>query len=390
MDFSTPYYLIDRDELDKSIVNLKEALSQYWNNYVIGYSYKTNALPWIINYFNQKGCYAEVVSEDEFNLAKKIGVDISRIIYNGPIKSYSTFITAIENGAYINIDSQREIEWICKAKNITGKIGIRVNFDIEKMCPQQSSCGNQGGRFGFCYENRELQKAIERLKENGIKINGLHLHISSKTRSVEIYRAIAIMACRIAAEYHLKLDYIDIGGGFFGGLPEKPQFVDYFRAIKKELTNFFCPEETTLVIEPGMSLIGSPISYITSVTDIKDTTYGRFIVIDGSRTNIDPLFKKQSYFYCVKHQDTIPRDRIDNQTIVGFTCMEPDRLMSLQNSSELHIGDRIVFQKVGAYTMCLTPLFIQLFPDVYVKKGNKFKKIREKWKPDDLFQESVF
>lgn len=44
-------------------------------------------------------------------------------------------------------------------------VGIRVNFDIEKMCPGQSQCADEGGRFGFCYENKEFHKAVEKIEQ---------------------------------------------------------------------------------------------------------------------------------------------------------------------------------------------------------------------------------
>ena len=86
MEPKTPYYVIHREEIDVNFKKLENALKKYWNNYIIGYSYKTNALPWIIKHFDSLGCFAETVSEDEYNLAKLIGVQNGIIIYNGPIK----------------------------------------------------------------------------------------------------------------------------------------------------------------------------------------------------------------------------------------------------------------------------------------------------------------
>ena len=97
MKFKTPYYVIHEDELDENFNKLKDALETYWNNYIIGYSYKTNALPWIIKHFDSLGCYAETVSEDECNLAKLIGVAKNRIIYNGPIKTKNSFLKLTGN-----------------------------------------------------------------------------------------------------------------------------------------------------------------------------------------------------------------------------------------------------------------------------------------------------
>lgn len=165
MKFKTPYYMIHEQELDENFKKLKDALEKHWNNYIIGYSYKTNALPWVIKHFDLLGCYAETVSEDEYNLAKLIGVGKNHIIYNGPVKTKDSFMEALQNGCIVNIDSQREVEWLEDIESENRRIGIRINFDIEKMCPGQSQCPEDGGRFGFCYENGELSKIITKLQE---------------------------------------------------------------------------------------------------------------------------------------------------------------------------------------------------------------------------------
>lgn len=387
MERKTPYYVINRKELDDNFNKLKQALEDHWGNGIIGYSYKTNALPWVISHFDSLGCYAEVVSEDEYNLAKHIGVSGDRIIYNGPIKTKETFLEAITNGCIVNIDSQRELEWLGEVTRDDGKIGLRVNFDIEKSCPGQSQCGDEGGRFGFCYENGEFEKALKKVCQQGHRVAGLHLHTSSRTRGLDIYRAIAEMACRIAETFDLQLDYVDVGGGFFGGLPTKPQFDEYMALMAGILRRRFSPEKTALILEPGMAVIGAPVSYVTTVIDVKDTTANRFVITDGSRTSIDPLMTKSNYF-CRYHRHT-DKPALPKQVIGGFTCMEHDRLFTAVDQPELSVGDQIIYEKVGAYTMCLTPLFIRYFPDVYVDDGLTMKLVRKAWTPEEYLQNSV-
>ena len=280
----TPYFLINKCALDDELSKLKAALYNAWPNYIIGYSYKTNALPWVIEYFKNNGCYAEVVSDDEYELARSIGVESNHLIYNGIAKSKESFIEAIRNRAVVNIDAEYEIDWLdeISSQNLEQidqfGVGIRVNFDLESLCPGQTQCGEDGERFGFCYENGELKRAINRIEAKGFRIAGLHLHKSSKTRMPDIYRAIAEMAVEISQSYCLNLDYIDIGGGFFGGLETKPQFSEYFNMISSILQKQFNPEITTLIVEPGMALIGAPVDYVTTVVDVKKTTRNTFVV----------------------------------------------------------------------------------------------------------------
>lgn len=378
---NTPCYVIDKSELEQGVHSLEEALTKHWGNFIIGYSYKTNSLPWVIQYFKDQKCYAEVVSDDEYNLARSIGVLTNNIVYNGIAKSKKSFLEAVENGAIVNVDSKYEIDWLDELhENGTYSVGIRVNFDLEKYCPGQSQCGSEGGRFGFCYENGELLKAIESIQSKNIRIAGIHLHVSSKTRSLDIYNTISKLAVEISEKYNLHLDYVDVGGGFFGGLPDKPSFDDYIKLISENLRKGFDSDNTKLIVEPGMCLIGSPVSYVTTVRDVKDTVANRFVVTDGSRTNIDPLMSKSRYFYEILHQtEKLDRLNIQKQVISGFTCMEHDRLFELDEFEELLPGDKIVYHKVGAYTMCLTPLFIKYFPAVYVSENGKLKNVRNAW-----------
>ena len=380
----TPYFLLNQDELDKNIANAKKALQTHWSNYHIGYSFKTNSLPWICRYVNSKNLFAEVVSETELELARKTGYSDDRIIYNGPKKNYEGFSSVLEHGGIVNIDSQRELEYLNRLDKVKHySVGLRVNYNLEKQCPGETSAGEEGGRFGFCLENGELGKAIEKVRKlPNVEIAGLHLHASSKTRSISIYQSHARIACQIQRQYNLNLRYIDVGGGFFGGLADKPQYEDYITAIADELKATFSADETTLIIEPGASLIASPVSYVCKVIDVKDTTYGRFVITDGSRIHIDPLMHKSKYFLMTNSE----KKPLSQQIICGFTCMEGDRITELKNAAELSVGNTLTFDKVGSYTMCLSPLFIEYFPPVYLQTEEGIEEIRKRWTVDDFLK----
>ena len=49
--------------------------------------YKTNYTPQLCRIVNDEGGYAEIASEMEYYAARKIGVPINKIVYNGPSKS---------------------------------------------------------------------------------------------------------------------------------------------------------------------------------------------------------------------------------------------------------------------------------------------------------------
>ena len=153
--------------------------------------------------------------------------------------------------------------------------------------------------------------------------------------------------------------------------------------VSQVLRQQFNPDNTALIVEPGMALIGAAVDYVTTVLDIKKTNRNTFVITDGSRIQIDPLMTKSSYFYDVIKIDSQYREKLKKQIVSGFTCMEHDRLFELKEESQLVPGDRIIYHKVGAYTMCLSPLFIKWFPDIYIKSEEKIDKIRKKWETID-------
>ena len=391
----TPYFLLDQQVLQQYFDMLTTSLVSNWPNYQIGYSFKTNSLPWLVNFYKKQGVFAEVVSRDEYGLAKYLGFKDNEIIYNGPYKDETSFRDVILDGGIVNMDSKAELLWLQQLSGEFGEerplqVGIRVNFNLEKMCPGETTMGETSGRFGFCYENGEFEKALRKIQGlPNVEVVGLHLHSSSKSRSVAIFRSIAQMACKLKREFDLKLSYVDLGGGYCGGMEGRPEYPDYFPAIAEELEKEFSREQTKLIVEPGISLISKGSSFVTSVIDVRDIRDTRYLITDGSRFNIDATMIKSSYLYHLEQQKPL-LPKMEKQEVTGYTCMECDRLFTMENLAELRTGDRIIYENVGGYTISLNPLFIQYFPAVYVKNGEQFTKVREKWTAKEYVQGSIW
>ena len=394
-NLKTPYFVIDEEILKRYYKMLTDSLSANWNHYLVGYSFKTNSLPWLVAFVKEHGAYAEVVSEDEYLLARHLGYSADHIIYNGPYKQEASFREVLLAGGYVNLDSRQEIVWLEKLSSEFPQeqfsVGIRANFDLEKMCPGETTMGEESSRFGFCYETGQFAAALQKLsKIDNVTVDGLHLHSSSKSRSVGIFRAIAQMACKLQKEFDLSLSYVDLGGGYCGGMEGRPEYPDYFPVVAEELSKCFSPEQTRLIVEPGISLISKCTTFITSVYDTRDIKGTRYVMTDGSRFNIDATMIKSSHLFHICETSTQSnRPIMDKQVISGYTCMECDRIFTYENAAELYPGDRIIYENVGGYTMSLNPLFIQYFPAVYIRRNGELLQVRRKWTPADYVQGSV-
>lgn len=388
----TPAFVVDAELLATLTDRFRAALDRHWPRSVLSYSVKTNSLPWVLGFMRRRGVWAEVVSDREYELALHLGHSPDRIVYNGPIKSRARLRSALRAHSLVNLDARREVTWTAELAreepDLQIAVGLRVNWDLEARCPGESTTGTSGSRFGFAVDNGELDVMIEELRAAGVRIAGLHLHRGSRTQSVDVHRAGASVAAEIIRSRGLDLDWIDVGGGFFGRLEGSPTFDDYVVAIREELEPVVDPDRTALVVEPGGALIAVPVEFHASVLDVKHTGSSTFVVTDGSRTNIDPLFHRRTPFDLEITSDGTPT--ASEQIVSGFTCMEDDRLAHLQDAPELAVGDRLTFRRVGAYTMCFQPQFIEYLPAVHVRHGGRLTEVRSAWGVDEYLQGSTW
>lgn len=388
-ELQTPCFIFDPMELKRSLEGFKNALEKNFTDPIVSYSVKTNSIPKCMRLACDMGAYAEVVSYDEYELSLLCGFQKKHIVYNGPMKSKDTFIDAIINGAIVNIETKRELEWLAELPvDKIYNIGLRLNVNISHISPNDADGDNDNSRFGFSDETSEFLDAINKIKElKNISLNGLHIHRTSHSRSVSFYKAAISFACKVIKKYKLKLDYLDLGGGYFGIFPNKPTYMEYSKAFYDVLIANSL-ENLKIVVEPGNALVASCFSFLSEVIDVKHVEENLwFITTDGSRNDIDPFFKKKSYLNEVFYKQEKPI--VNKQIVCGCTCLEYDRMFVLEQEPLLSVGDNIYYHNVGAYTMCLSPMFIRYIPNIYIKKGDSFELIREKWTPKEYIIKNI-
>lgn len=372
--YLTPCYVISGDSFLKNLCDIRDNFSNHWKHGVIcGYSCKTNNSTVMLSLAKQFGMWAEVVSSREYHLAKSVEFSDENIIFNGPNKGDAVY-EACRSGALVNIDNLSELEtftegFIERFHVYPPKLGLRVNFDLESYVPGQTATAEEDGRFGICYENGDLAYAISLLKNKNIHLAGLHIHYTTKTRSLDVYTAIANVMREIIRKHDLHLEYIDIGGGFWGGrkLAGKPTMEQYARTITRHLQIDDAPK---LILEPGSALCSTVAEYRCKVVAIKDIRNTRFVVLDGCSLHINPFQadRNAQWHFVAKNAHT-SRNRVPKQVLCGSTCLEKDRLAVVENGEQFEQGDIVAFENTGAYTMSLVSDFILNRPYEYLERG---------------------
>jgi len=398
----SPFYLFDQYAFARNMRDLRDAFERRYPNVAIGYSYKTNYIPFICRLAHELGALAEVVSRLELDLAFKIGCRPEGIIFNGPVKSEEDIALALNEGMLVNIDNLRELEQVVAfARRYPGKfvhIGLRVNISLlDEHGNSQLQGGLPSGRFGFSEET--LVEAVRNISGvPNLSVQALHGHTSSSTRSLWVYRAITRRLLRIAEDlFPDSVSLINIGGGFFGrpvpamGLKDTPSYDDYATAIGEEFqgNSWVRSRQPRMIIEPGMAVVADTMSFVTRVFEVKEMAGRRLAVVDGSIFNVKPTFHSRNHPFELV-QPEAGQGPFKHYDVVGSTCMEKDCLLSDIECRDIGRGDFICIGNVGAYTIVLTPPFILPAPPVVVREGDAHSVIRRRQEFADVFGTYLF
>ncbi len=391
------YYLLHPERFRTNLRALSGSFRAVYPRTAIGYSYKTNYTPLLCRVADQEGCYAEVVSGMEYDLAVRLGVSPGRIIFNGPLKAPEEVEEALLGGALVNVDCATELDAVealaRRRPDARLRVGVRCQFPLAE---------GHASRFGV--EAAELRAVLERLRAlPRCDVEGLHCHFSAH-RGAEAFRARAAKLVELAREHFPDAPpaVLDVGGGFFGRMPEAlrrqfegdvPSFADYAEAVASVLATTF-PDAAgpELVLEPGVAVVADAVDFVCRVAALKQPGGRQLAVATGSVQNV------KSSPHAVALPVRVVRDRAGGGrtvlpgpvAITGYTCMESD-VLHPGLPGELRVGDFLVFQHVGAYTSVFKPPFIRPAPAMlsYVPSEETFSVARRRESLDDLLSTYV-
>ena len=371
--FGSPLFVFSEQRLRQRFQEAHRVFSTRYPKVKFAWSYKTNYLDAVCRIFHHLGAHAEVVSEMEYEMARRLGVPADKIFFNGPYKPESALRQAFQDGAHVHIDHYDELYL---AENIAGELGrelevsIRVNMD--------AGTHTRWDRFGFNYENGEAMNAVRRINAGGkLVLAGLHSHIGTFILDSAAYgRAttkLAAMAREISRESGRPVKYLDLGGGFasratlheqYGtGQDCSPSLEEYADSITRAIleAGFSNEELPALVLESGRSLVDDAGFMLTRVIGNKRLVDGtRAVVVDAG---VNVLFT--SFWY--RHDVKVVKDRgglQENAVLYGPLCMNIDVVRPSVLLPPVEIGDPLVISPVGAYNVTQWLQFIRLRPPV--------------------------
>src|SRR2546421_1320414 len=307
--YGTPLFVFSEPRIRANIARLQAAAKQVDRPIKFCYASKANSNMAILGVVRDAGIDIEVNSGGELFKALRAGFRPDQIIFNGTSKTNEELDEAVRAGIYaINVDSIYEIELVedavrrVRAELNSGLPPARIALRLVPEIGTRSHLGLQTAlltsKFGI--SSSEVLEAFRRGLQNPelIHVCGIHIHVGSQPPDVEpfaeAFRSMWEHLVTIHRETGHRLEHITLGGGIpvnylrdrshAGQLPEherdmlgadlEPAFVlaEALRAARESARAAGAEhllEQTTILLEPGRSVIADAGLVLSTVLNMK-------------------------------------------------------------------------------------------------------------------------
>ncbi len=361
----TPFYAYDGNAIRQRIGQLRKQLPQDLQLY---YAIKANPFPPLVELLASLVEGLDIASAGELKLALDSSMAPTAISFAGPGKTNDELQTAIEKGITINVESENELLRISDMGNRAGsrpRVAIRINPDFEL---KSSGMKMGGGAKPFGIDSELVPDVLKRLKSMDLDLCGLHIFSGSQNlRADQIMaaqNATFELALRIVRQTHIRLQSLNIGGGF--GIPYFPgeQPLD-ITPIAENLHQLMAHWHryvgaTNIILELGRYLVGEAGVYVCKVLDKKTSRGKIYLVVDGglhhhlaASGNFGQVIRKN---YPVLNPQQVVSEPRESVTVVGPLCTPLDILADNIEMGVAEVGDHIAVLQSGAYGYSASPL----------------------------------
>jgi diaminopimelate decarboxylase len=228
-------------------------------------------------------------------------------------------------------------------------------------------------------------------------VSGLHCHYPS--RDIESFRLRTRALLQVCdTVWNGPPEFLNFGGGFAGSMPAElraqfsypiPSYAEYAACVGRAVAAHFggsAGRQPQLFIEPGTSVVANCLSFVTTITAVKHVRSKRIAIASGSVFNTSPTAKQIALPVRVvaRRRNETRRKQTD---IVGYTCIEGDYL-ARGIRHELAVGDFVIIDNVGSYSIVMKPPFI--LPNAPVirlgRRASTYHLIKRAEQSADVFQ----
>lgn len=298
LDICTPHLVYSEADIEQNITLLKSGLARKNNQRVsIYYAVKSCYSKGLLKKISSMGVGAEIMSELEYNLCINSGFNPHNIIVNGLSRTKMFLQKAVDYGSLIIIDTDGDLaklKQIYAANSTSIRLGIRIKIPIELLSGVNTPYKRQSHKLGIAPDSPLFSEILSFISQHDeIKLEMIHAHTTINDVNPDIYKICIkymseVVNHKIHAKYGLKVEAINLGGGFATfSRDQTEQRLSLFTTIKDAFDDAF--PEYDLIVEPGRYISNSPGYVVTTVTDIKEVDDKYFLFVDANMNVLIPI-----------------------------------------------------------------------------------------------------
>jgi ornithine decarboxylase len=193
---------------------------------------------------------------------------------------------------------------------------------------------------------------------------GICFHVGSQCMVPKCYEDALKVVKEIIDKANVKIDIIDVGGGFPGSYIEciAPPLDEYYTAIKSGFANLNLPEGTALWCEPGRALVYSGCSVVVKVLARKENSLyindGVFGNLGEAGEGVQQSFPMRLVRLNESTALTSETEKLESFSFYGPTCDSYDAMDGpFELPHDVKVDDYIEIGQIGAYGIALNSLF---------------------------------
>src|ERR687898_761136 len=320
--------------------------------------YGTKAFPnvAVMRLLAEEGVGADVSTLGELTFARRAGIDGERLLVHGNNKSDEELRAAAEADALVVLDALDEPARAAAAG--ARRVLVRVTPGVEADTHEAIRTGHYGSKFGL--DPDDALEAVRAAREEGLEVEGLHLHVGSQLADGEAHllsvRLLGEFAARCRDELGWAPAVVDVGGGYgIRHLPEEPEprTEALVRSIADAVAETWARLDQLaprLVLEPGRSLVGPAGFTLYRIGAVKRAGDRRYVAIDGGMSD-NPRPQLYEARYSALLANRAGEVAAGAFTIAGKHCESGDVLIDRAELPEPRRGDLIAVPATGAYTL---------------------------------------
>jgi diaminopimelate decarboxylase len=347
---------------------------------LVVYGTKAFANVALLRLLAEEGAGADVSTLGELAFAQAAGIPGERLVFHGNNKSEQELRAAAEAGALVVLDAAGEAEAAAAAG--VRRVLVRLTPGVEAVTHRSIRTAHAGSKFGLAPEAAERE--VERARELGLEVEGLHVHIGSQLgrtdESVLALERVLAFLDRLGWHPHV----LDLGGGLgvrHNREEQLPSVTEFVRPLVE-----LVPEGVQLILEPGRSLVGRAGVTLYRVGSVKESGGVTYAAIDGGMSdNPRPqLYGARYEALLANRTDELP-DGV--YRVAGKHCESGDVLIEAAELPEPRPGDVLAVPATGAYTLALGSTYNGVpRPAVVLVADGEARLIRARETVDDLLR----